>query len=158
MPERLGDNPFSGVRANKSKLNSERYLKLFFNANDNSKPEIRTELESKSTCNALLEMYYTLVGNASKYLSKIDTKLVIEMIRYHTGDPNKIPCIRLEISFKPDINFSKKKDDLYKKTGRCAEIWDGNFFVIDPRITLQELEDLAQDTDIEHITGEITTT
>jgi len=158
LPERLGDNPFSGVRVNKSKLNSERYLKLFFTANDNSKPEIRTELESKSKSSTLLEMYYTLIRNAGEYLSKIDTKLVMEIIKYHTTNPNKIPCVRLEITFKSGINFSKKEEDLYKKTGRCAEIWDGNLFVIDPRITLQELEHLARDTDIEHITGEITTT
>lgn len=117
--------------------------------------KIETELKGRPVSVELMSAYRSLLEKAGRELSKIELELVMSMLRYRTKYPNRTPWVRLEIIFNSSIEPTVKKEELFEKTGRCAEIRHGNLFIIDPFITLENLEELARDKDIEYITGEI---
>ncbi|MFQ5970299.1 MAG: hypothetical protein ACE5J2_07395 [Nitrososphaerales archaeon] len=117
--------------------------------------KIVTQLKSTSVAVELMSAYRSLYEEAGKELSKIDLELVMSMLRYQTKYPEKTPWVRLEIIFHPSVDQTVKKDELFEKTGSSADIRDGNIFIVDHFVTLQNLEELARDEEIEYIKGEV---
>lgn len=117
-----------------------------------SKTEARSKMVTIST--ELISTYNSILEKASRELPKIDRELVMNVLRYQTKWA-KTPWVRLEITFKPSIDAMVKKHELFRKTGRYAEIRHRHVFVIDYYMTLQDLEELASDKDVEYIKGEI---
>lgn len=116
---------------------------------------MEVQSKTKSVSVELISMYRSILEKARRELSKIELDLVMSMLRYQTKYPDKAPWARFEITFNPSIEPGVKKEELFEKIGRCAEIRHGNLFVIDAFITLEKLEEIARDKDIEHIEGTI---
>ena len=116
---------------------------------------IETHLKTRLVSEELISTYRSILEKTHRELPKIELELVVSMLRYQTKYPDKPPWARLEISYNPSIEPTSKKEELFEKTGRCAEIRHGNLFVIDAFITLQNLEELARDKDIKYIEGTI---
>jgi hypothetical protein len=116
---------------------------------------LETPVKTRLASVELISAYQSILEKTRRELPKIEPELVISMLRYQTRFPDKTPWARLEIVFDPSIEPSVKKEELFGKTGRCAEIRHGNIFVIDAFITLQNLEELARDEKIQHIEGTI---
>jgi hypothetical protein len=115
--------------------------------------KVESQLKESLVSEELFSMYHSLLEKASRELPKLDGELVMNMLTYQSKYAT--PSVRLYITFKPSIVPAIKKKELFEKTGRSAEIRHGNLFVIDPFITLQGLEELSKDKDIEKIEGTI---
>jgi hypothetical protein len=85
-------------------------------------------------------------------LPKVDKKLITELLVLMKKDP--APMYTLEVFLKTNKNLERIKDELARKTGVAASFLEnGTHMVAAHRITIQMLEEISQQDDVEEIKG-----
>jgi|GEM_PF-5420623 len=102
----------------------------------------------------ITDVYLSLLETISRELPRIDADLVIKVL-IHIHKYKERPRIRLEIIYAKDVDASDKKEDVYARIERWGEVREGHILIIDGYFKLEDIEELAQDKQIEMIRGEI---
>ncbi len=116
--------------------------------------EVQAQYSSKSQ--RVLDAFRSFVDEIRAELPKIDMGLVLDMLMLNYKFKQERPRVRLEIIYAENINSGDKKDKLLARTGCAAEVRDNHILIIDNYFTLQDVEALARDDQIQAIKGEIT--
>lgn len=103
----------------------------------------------------LLNAYSSLRDMIRTDLPNIDVDLALKLLMESHKYQNALTRVRLEIVYSPNINAKEKKDAILAKTGRSAEIREGHILIIDGYFRLNDIEDLAKDSQIKTIGGDI---
>lgn len=103
----------------------------------------------------LVSAYSSLLNRISTDLPNVDADLAVSLLIHNYKYQKEVPRLRLEIKCSPDVNGEEKKDAVYAKTGRCAEIRHGHILVIDGYLSLKDVEELAKDGQVKNISGSI---
>ncbi len=115
--------------------------------------EVQAQYSSKSQ--RVLDAYRSFVDEIRAELPKIDVDLVLDMLRLNRKFKEERPRLRLEIIYAKNINANDKKDEILARTGSIGEVRDNHILIIDSYFTLQDVEALARDDQIQAIKGEI---
>ncbi len=115
--------------------------------------EVQAQYSSKSQ--RVLGAYRSFVDEIRAELPKIDVDLVLNMLRLNYKFKEERPRLHLEIIYAKNINANDKKDELLARMGRAGEVRDNHILIIDGYFTLQDVEALARDNQIQVIKGEI---
>ncbi len=85
-------------------------------------------------------------------LPKVDKKLITELLVLMKKDP--APMYTLEVFLKTNKNLDRIKEALARKTGVSASFLEnGTHMVAAHRITLQMLDEISKQDDVEEIKG-----
>ncbi len=100
--------------------------------------------------------YKNLLSSVDKHLSKVQLRFLFELMSHQLTHPEQVPTLRLELLYRKGIDVETKVRELSEKLDRVPQVYDsGTHFVIEPRLTLQGIEEIARDDDIEFITGDV---
>ena len=113
--------------------------------------ELQIQAESKPP--RLYYTYRSFINTIHAEVPKIDVDLVLELLRLNYKYKQERPRIRLEIIYTENINAREKKEEIYAKTKRVAEIRDHHILIIDGYFRLQDIDELARDNQIQAIKG-----
>lgn len=111
------------------------------------------QIRSESKPSRLYDVYRTFINTIHAEVPKIDVDLVLELLRLNYKYKQERPRIRLEIIYTENINAQEKKEEIYAKTERVAEIREHHILIIDGYFRLQDIEELARDNQIQAIRG-----
>ena len=99
----------------------------------------------------LKEKFEEYENAINECLPKVDKKLITELLVLMKRDPNK-RMYTLEVFLKTNKNVERIKDELARKTGVSASFLEnGTHMVAAHRITLQMLEEISSQDDVEEI-------
>lgn len=115
-----------------------------------------TQIQYSSRTPRITEAFRSFVGMISVELPRVDVDLVMNWLLYNYKYKEERPRVRLEIVYIESINAGQKKEEIYARTGRVAEIREGHILIIDGYFRLQDIEELSRDNEIRVIKGEIT--
>ncbi|MFQ5941424.1 MAG: hypothetical protein ACE5KA_06995 [Nitrososphaerales archaeon] len=113
------------------------------------------QTQSNLKASAVIEAYESFVDMVGAELPKIDTSLIMEMLMHYYLFKEERPKMRLEILYTKNTNAKEKKDEMYESRGRAGEIRDNHMLIIDGHFTLKDVEDLAKDTQVHVVKGNI---
>ena len=113
--------------------------------------ELQIRAESKPP--RLYDVYRSFIDTIHVEAPKIDVDLVLELLRLNYKYKQERSRIRLEIIYTENINAQEKKEEIYVKTKRVAEVRDHHILIIDGYFRLQDIEELSRDNQIQAIKG-----
>jgi hypothetical protein len=86
----------------------------------------------------------------------VDLKILFELMSHRLLHPEHKPTVRLEIFYKEGMDLDSKAEKLGDFTGVVATLYkDEGRLVIEPRLELEELKEIAKDDDIESLAGDV---
>jgi hypothetical protein len=103
----------------------------------------------------LVEAYNALVEKIRKDIPVLDVDFVTELLIHSRKYPEEIPKLRLEITYARNISGVQKRDQIYARTGRCAEIRHNHMLIVDGHFKLNDVEEFTKDSDVKYIVGSI---
>lgn len=104
----------------------------------------------------VIDSYKTLLNKVDKNLSKVQLKFLFELMSHQLSHPKQVPTLHLELLYRKGIDVEAKVRELSNKLDRVPAVYDnGTHFIIEPRLTLQGVEEIARDNDVEFITGDV---
>ena len=104
----------------------------------------------------LITEYSELVEDLKLIFTHVDLKILFELMSHKLLHPDHKPTVRLEIFYKEGVDLDSKAEALAKFTGVLATLYkDEHKLVIEPRLELEELREIAKDDDIESLAGDI---
>ncbi len=123
------------------------------NASANAKQTIKT---STSDIDALLSDYSELVLSLKTKFPHTDLRFLLELMSHEFLYPEHIPTLQIEIFYRDGVDLNAKGALLSKRTDRVPAVYDSEKrVIIEPRLELEGIEELAQDRDIESLAGEV---
>ncbi len=106
--------------------------------------------------NDILERYSGLVEDLKVSFPHVDLKILFELLSHRLIQPYHKPVLRLEIFYDEDVDLNKKAEQLSNFTGVVASLYKSEHrLVIEPRLELEELRDIANDADIKSLAGDV---
>lgn len=112
--------------------------------------------KSKEELDKLLNKYEDLLLSLKTRFRRTDMRFLLELMSHEFLHPEHIPTLEIEIFYKSGTNLREKADFLARRTDRVASVYASeNRLVIEPRLRLKDIEELAQDSDIESLAGDI---
>lgn len=112
------------------------------------------ELQSILKYARVTDAFQSFLETIRRELPRIDEHLVIKIL-IHNYIFKEHPRIRLEIIYAKDVDASDKKEEIYARIARWGEVREGHILIMDGYLKLEDIEELAQDKQIEMIRGEI---
>ncbi|GIU71633.1 MAG: hypothetical protein KatS3mg003_1112 [Candidatus Nitrosocaldaceae archaeon] len=104
----------------------------------------------------LITNYSELVEELKLMFPHVDLKIIFELMSHRLLHPDHKPTVRLEIFYKYGVDLDSKAEKLAEITGVLATVYkDEHRLVIEPRIELEDLREIAKDNDIESLAGDI---
>ena len=113
--------------------------------------ELQIQTESKPP--RLYDAYRFFINTIYAEVPKIDVDLVLELLRLNYKYKQERSRVRLEIIYTENINTQEKKEEIYSRTKRVADVRDHHILIIDGYFRLQDIEELARDNQIQAIKG-----
>ncbi len=111
---------------------------------------------SEKEIGELITEYSELVEELKLMFPHVDLKILFELMSHRLLHPEHKPTVRLEIFYKEDIDLDSKAEKLGDFTGVVATLYkDEHRLVIEPRLELEELKEIAKDDDIESLAGDV---
>lgn len=113
------------------------------------------QIRSESKPPRLYDACRSFIDTIRAEVPKIDVDLVLELLRLNYKYKQERPRTRLEIIYTENINAQEKKEEIYARTKRVAEIRDHHILIIDGYFRLHDIEELSRDNQIQAIKGSI---
>lgn len=111
---------------------------------------------SQKEIGELITEYSELVEELKLMFPHVDLKILFELMSHRLLHPEHKPTVRLEIFYKEGIDLDNKAEKLAELTGVLATLYkDEHRLVIEPRLELEELREIAKDVDIESLAGDV---
>lgn len=113
---------------------------------------------TKSTCLVAEEIrkrYDEFVDLFTKYLPKVDPRLLMSLLGKHRENPNKLPMFTVEVFTKLGTDPIVASQMIQSKTGKVPGIYDnGTHYVTEQLLSLKILEEISTDPDVIAIKGD----
>lgn len=104
----------------------------------------------------LLSQYAELVLALKSKFPRTDLRFLLELMSHEFLHPEHVPTLQIEIFYKDGIDLDAKAGALQEKTNMVASIYASEKrLVIEPRLKLSDMEELARDRDIESLSGSL---
>ena len=104
----------------------------------------------------LLSMYGELVGSLKSRFPRTDLKFLLELMSHEFLNSEHTPTLQIEIFYKEGVDLISKSEYLSKRTDRVPSVYKSEKrLVVEPRLRLEDIQELAQDPDIESLAGDV---
>ncbi len=104
----------------------------------------------------LLEKYGELILSLKTRFPRTDLRFLFELMSHEFLNPEHTPTLQLEIFYRPGTDLHTKSKSLESRMDRVPSIFAAeNRLVIEPRVTMKDLAELAKDPDIESLAGDV---
>ncbi|MFQ5941880.1 MAG: hypothetical protein ACE5KA_09315 [Nitrososphaerales archaeon] len=104
----------------------------------------------------LLSNYGELIVTLKSRFPNTDVKFLFELMSHEFLNADHTPTVQLEIFYKPGVDLRIKSEHLSKRTDRVPALDESERrLVVEPRLKLPDIEELAQDRDIESLAGDM---
>jgi|GEM_PF-1207652 len=124
-----------------------------YNESPNVKQTIKTPTKHTG---ALLSEYSELVLSLKTRFPHTDLRFLLELMSHEFLYPEHTPTLQIEIFYRDGVDLNAKGAVLSQRIDRMPAVYDSERrVVIEPRLELDGIQELAQDRDIESLAGEI---
>lgn len=112
--------------------------------------------DSASHLGQLLSEYAELVLSLKARFPRTDPGLLFALMSHEFLHADHVPTLQIEIFYKDGIDLHAKADAASRIMDRVPAVYESeNRLVIEPRLQLRDIEELAQDVDIESLGGDV---
>ena len=112
--------------------------------------------EYEADLDELLNMYGELVGSLKSRFPRTDLKFLLELMSHEFLNAEHTPTLQIEIFYKEGVDLISKSEYLSKRTDRVPSVYKSEKrLVVEPRLRLEDIQELAQDPDIESLAGDV---